>query len=262
MTETLRDHLWLWCHLPGVYNRIQALDGESDFTPVEAAVYLNIRNLIMVVYGGKPVPPFAPLQKKFLPFDRVVWSLIGDGGSKHQDPTADLREVLDLHRQFPNVVGGIMDDFMPRSDTFALADISSRMRAEKLPLWVVVYAHELDRPDLREKLELCDVIAFWTWDAKDLEKLPENLARLKAIAPHQQIALGCYLWNFGGPTALTVEHMQCQCELGLQFWREQTINEMIILGSPLVGMNLPTIDWTRDWIRQNRDSMTAPRRHS
>lgn len=262
MTEILRDHLWLWCHLPGVYNRIQALDGESDFTPVEAAVYLNIRNLIMVVYGGKPVPPFAPLQKKFLPFDRVVWSLIGDGGSKHQDPTADLREVLDLHRQFPNVVGGIMDDFMPRSDTFALADISSRMRAEKLPLWVVVYAHELNRPDLREKLELCDVIAFWTWDAKDLEKLPENLARLKAIAPHQQIALGCYLWNFGGPTALTVEHMQFQCELGLQFWREQTINEMIILGSPLVGMNLPTIDWTRDWIRQNRDSMTAPRRHS
>lgn len=252
MTDTLRDHLWLWCHNPGVYNRIQALGGESDFTPVEAATYLDIRNLIMVVYGGKPVPPFAPIQKKFEPFDRVVWSLIGDGGSKHQDPTADLQEVLALHRQFPNVVGGIMDDFMPRSDTFALTDISRCMRTEKLPLWVVVYAHELDRPDLQKKLELCDVIAFWTWDAQHLNQLPENMARLKAIAPHHKIALGCYLWNFGGTTSLTLDQMRFQCDLGLRYLGDKTISDMIILGSPLVGMNLPTIDWTRDWIRQNR----------
>jgi len=253
MTTALRDRLWLWCHNAGVYNRIKSLGDTSDFTPVEAATYLGIHNLLMVVYGGQPTPPFAPIQKKFTPFDRVVWSLIGDAGSKHQDPTADLQEVLALHRQFPNVVGGIMDDFFQRGDTFDLADISRRMRAEKLPLWVVVYTHELDRPDLQEKLELCDVIAFWTWHAKHLPQLPENMARLKAMAPRHKIALGCYLWDFGDGNTLSVDQMRFQCDLGLQYLRDKTINDMIILGSPLVGMNLPTMDWTRDWIRQNHD---------
>ena len=250
MSTFLRDHLWLWCHNPGVYNQIKALGDESDFTPVEAAVYLGIDNLIMVVYGGHPVPPFAPLHQKFKAFPRVVWSLIGDSSSKNENATADLQEVLSLQEQFPNVVGGIMDDFLQRGDTYDLPAISRQMRQAKLPLWVVVYTHELDREGLAEKLALCDVISFWTWNKKDLEKLPENLDRLRKIAPDKPIALGCYLWDFGGRSPMDIELMQFQCNLAQKWWQEKQINDIIILGSPLVGMNLPTIAWTEKWVNE------------
>lgn len=245
------DHLWLWCHNAGVYNSIPNVPNPSDYTPVEAAAYMGIRNILMVVYGGNPVPPFAGLQEKFNHFDRVVWSVIGDSSSHRSGDKTDVDEIIGLSEKHPNIIGGIMDDFFNATrPAFALGDIAKKMRKAKLPLWVVLYDHDLTRTDLAEKLALCDVINFWTWDRANLVNLKKNMAEVQKIAPGKKIVLGCYLWNFGDQTELTIDQMKFQCDQGLKWLKDGTVQELVVLGSPLIGMDLPTIEWTRNLIKK------------
>ena len=149
-----------------------------------------------------------------------------------------------------------MDDFFnPRRPAFALQQISRTMHDAGLPLWIVLYDHDLARPNLAEELQWCDVVSFWTWDCANLKHLEENMARVKAVAPDKAVALGCYLWNFNLTGLLTCDHMNLQCEQGRRWLHDGTIDEMILLGSPLVGMNLPTLEWTRDWIAAHAEEL-------
>lgn len=251
MSKSYRDHLYLWCHEPGVYNSIKGLGGHSSATPVEAADFMGIENIIMVSYAGKPIPPFAPIQQQYTKFKHVVWSIIGDTACKYDDPEGFADEVISLKRKYPNVSGGIMDDFFNEGrSAFDLDAIAGKMRAAALPLWVVVYDFQLCRQDVLQKLQKCDVITFWTWDVKNLASMEQNLTGLHRMFPGKKIAAGCYLWNFGGDLTLTVRHMEYQCRAALDLLDAGIISDIIILGSPLIGMKLPAIEWTRDWIRK------------
>ena len=160
---SLKEHLYLWCHNAGVYNQgITGLTEKSNLTPVEAARYMGIDNILMVSYAGKPVPPFAPMHEQFIHFRRVIWSIIGDCACKYDNAEAYVDEVISLHRRYPNVTGGIMDDFFNPERKFDLRTISHKMHEAQLPLWVVVYENQLSQTAVMEQLELCDVITFWT----------------------------------------------------------------------------------------------------
>lgn len=252
MFQNLKEHLYIWCHNPGVYNTIAALNDQSFMTPVDAADYMGIENIIMVSYGGKPVPPFAPLQEEFKKFKKVVWSIIGDSACRYEKEDAYVDEILSLQKNYSNVCGGIMDDFFNEGrSTFDLDLISKKMRAAKLPLWVVVYDGQIAREDVLNKLQDCDVITFWTWDVKDISSMEKSLTDLRSKFPDKKIVSGCYLWNFGGKLPMTIRHMEYQCNASLDLLKDGTIDDIIILGSPLIGMKLPTIDWTRNWINDN-----------
>ena len=78
--------------------------------------------------------------------------MVGSGGSSRTDAKlGDLEEVLDQARKYPNVTGGVLDDFLNarRRELFTPADVAlfrERMHQEtgrRLDLWVVLYAHEI-----------------------------------------------------------------------------------------------------------------------
>ena len=259
--DTLRSRTWLWCHNQGVYNNIEALHAQSDYTPVEALEYMGIRNALMVVYGGKPEPPFDAIQKKYSRLDNVVWSIIGDSSSKRNQDKTDIEEVIALSRNFSNVKGGIMDDFFQVGANLSrLEQLSARMHEANLPLWVVLYAHELDKAesyDMSKLLPLCDVITFWTWWAKDLADLKVNMERLKRLAPGKRIVQGCYLWDFGAGAEIPPELLSLQFDQAREWLADRTIHDVILLGSPLFGMNLPSIDQAREWLDKFGDSPCA-----
>src|SRR5437899_11335406 len=56
--ESARDRFWLWGHYEGSHNERWNLPGKSRITPVEAAFYMSIPNVILVRYEGKPELPF------------------------------------------------------------------------------------------------------------------------------------------------------------------------------------------------------------
>ncbi len=244
----LRKKLWLWGHQAGSLDKGWNVPGPSRITPVEAAHYMGIPNLIMVRYG---VDDLSATPRNVLPcrsLEQIVWSVVGAGGCT--DP-AETERVLALPNILPNMRGVIMDDFFQRKDSQQVGalplDELRRLRST-LDLWVVLYDYQLDLP-VTEHLNECDVVTFWTWEARNLEQLEKNLDACQKLCPDSRIVLGCYMWDFGIKAPMPLAAMQQQCELGLRWLQSGRIDGMIFLASCICDLELEAVEWTREWIR-------------
>jgi hypothetical protein len=265
--STVRDRFWIWGHVEGSHNNQYGLQGTSRMTPAEGAFYLDVPNIIMVAYQSAkepckmlPSPPYDPYLISFRPLERIVWSIVGAGGVTSK---ADLEMVRQLAQKYPNIVGVQMDDFFretfdggrtgsltPRELDYVQSQLKSGQR--KLGLWVTLYRHDLEY-DLSAYLSKVDVVTFWTWKGKDLERLEEGFRKCEQAAPKARKVLGCYMWDYGDKKPLPVARMQKQCNLGLEWLRKGRIDGMIFLASVICDLNLETVEWTRNWIREVGD---------
>lgn len=258
--NTVRDGLWLWGHEAGSHNSGWGLPAESTITPPQAAEYMGMSGLVMVVYGGKPEPPFDKPAREMASLERVVWSIVGDLSSSRNNEQTDLDEIIRMAPSLPNLTGAIIDDFFHEPDAsgsfsrFTPSDLASfrsslHSACRPLELWIVTYEHDLDLP-IRAHIEQCDVITFWTPRARDLPGLPESFSRLEAVAPGKKRVLGCYMWDYGTNQPMPVEMMRLQCEVGLGWLRAGRIDGIIFLASCICDLGLEAVEWTRNWISE------------
>lgn len=261
----LRDRLWLWGQSPGSHhresnNRYQ-LPGVNHMTPAEGCDFFGIPNCCRVVMENLPPPPFDPESEALKHLKQVVWSVVGSGGSSRTDAKlGDLEEVLDQARKYPNVTGGVLDDFLNarRRELFTPADVAlfrERMHQEtgrRLDLWVVLYAHEIS-PEVKPYLEECDVVTFWTWHGRTLDRLEENLDTVIAMTPGKRHLAGCYMWNYGESKPLTPEQMKHQCEVYLRYVMDGKIEGIIFCSNCIADLGIPEVEWTRRWIAEHAD---------
>jgi len=152
----------------------------------------------------------------------------------------------------------MMDDFFHQPDengkfaTFEpeeLRAIRERLKVDgrQRDLWVVLYDYQLDlafEPYMAE----CDVTTFWTWNARDIDKLEANFERLHTKMPDSRKVLGVYMYDYGESQPMPVEVVGPQCELGLRWLREGRIEGMIFLASCVGDLGLEAVEWTRNWI--------------
>jgi hypothetical protein len=120
-----------------------------------------------------------------------------------------------------------------------------------LDLWVVVYDHILSRP-LQPYLDLCDVAAFWTWQAEHLARLEENFERFAALTPNTRRALGCYMWDYGkehGGREIPPALMEKQCRLAGEWLEQGRIDSVIFLAGNLCDLDVAGVRNARQWIR-------------
>ncbi len=253
--DRIKDRFWIWGHEAGSHDRGWNLPGPSRITPIEAACYMGIPNVIMVRYGEEPIPPDFQYTVPFRALGNVVWSIVGAGGK-----TADQKraQILEQTKHLCNMSGVMMDDFFrsrPAADevgvlsTGQLAEIRRGLTCgeRRLDLWVVLYDHQLALP-VKRHLDLCDKVSFWTWRAEDLEHLEDNLTVVEDLAPSCGKVLGCYMWDYGDKRPMPVEAMARQCTLGLRWLREGRIEGMVFLASCICDLELETVEWTRNWI--------------
>ncbi|MBN1352259.1 hypothetical protein JXJ21_22875 [candidate division KSB1 bacterium] len=253
--QKVKDHFWLWGHDAGSHNPEYHLPGESRITPVEAAYYMGIPNMIMVRFNERSLPPEEPYIIPFKALDKLLWSIVGGGGVTMRE---ERERVLQLSERLPNLIGVMMDDFFtitPDNRVTApiavdeLKGIRQQLDAgsPKLDLWVVVYDNLL-RHSLGDYLTLCDAVTFWTWEAQNLRKLEQNFEMLEFLAPEHKKVLGCYMFDYGKNRNMPVDLMQYQCETGLRWLRDGRIDGMIFLASCICDLTLESVAWTRDWI--------------
>jgi len=253
----VRDRCWLWGHEAGSHNDGWGLPRPSSISAGEAAAWLGVPNVIMVRYGER-FDAEAEAAGLAGP-ERVVWSIVGAAGRTGDAEVERARELAARDRRWQGVM---MDDFFrlpsagdPRLAAYTPAELQAiRARlatcGRPLDLWVVLYDHQLDLP-VREHLEECDVVTFWTWLGAGLSHLEENLERLERIAPPRlQKLLGCYMWDYGARQPMPVEAMEAQCEAGLRRLREGRLDGLVFLASCICDVGLETVAWTRDWIRR------------
>jgi len=257
----VRDRLWLWGHDAGAHNESWGLPRPSRITPVEAACYLGLPNLILVRYQGRPPLPLDQFAVPLRALRRVVWSAVGALG---QTDSAERAHVLDLAARHPNVTGLMLDDFFverpgPDEEPAALPLAQLRDLREQratggrqLDLWAVVYEHQLDSK-LAPYLDLLDVVSLWAWDVERVRGLGTNLEQLEALAPACAKVLGCYWWDYGRKRPMPLDLVQEQCAAGLEWLRQGRIAGMIFLASCLCDLELEAVEWTRDWIAKVGD---------
>lgn len=252
--NTVRDRLWLWGHEEGSHNKDWNLTEASTIGPAEAARFMGTSNVIMVRYHENyDAHAYA---ESLAGQERVVWSIVGMGGLNEG---IDLAPVRAMAAKYPNWTGVMMDDFFFPTErdpvaVYTVDDIKAiqsqlKVGERKLDLWVVLYDHQLEMP-VQNHLAECDVVTFWTWYAKDLDKLEDNFARAEALAPQCRKVLGCYMWDYGDQAPMSIEQMQHQCELGLRWLREGRIDGMVFLASCICDLDIEVVHWTREWIER------------
>lgn len=256
--ETVRDRLWVFTCVAGSDNdslKAGSFPRMSRMTPAESAFYLNVPNLMMIRWRGQPEIPFDQYAIPFRPLRRLVWSLVGSGG----ETGAEEREAtIEFAARCPNLTGFIMDDFFVNSGTGeanlslkALGELRDQLvvAGTRRDLYVVVYKHQLD-PPIQPYLNLCDKITYWTWHARELVDLEKDFTRLEALAPGRPKLLGCYMWDFGEQRPTPLDLMQKQCRVGLEWLHEGRIEGIIFLANTVADLDLPSVEWTRQWIAE------------
>jgi hypothetical protein len=255
---SIRDRFWLWGHAAGSHNSEWNLPGPSTITPVEAAAYLEIPNLLMIRYNGLPKMPYDQLTIPMRPLTRIGWGITGARG---ETSSAERDHILDLASRTPNITGLVMDDFInwdtgePELTLEDLRDLDTQRRLpdRTLDLMTILYSHQLDI-DISEHLTYCNQISLWTWHASDLGHLDANLARLEAIAPDHELFLGCYMWDLGPRAPMPLDRFQRQCEQGLEWIISGRISGMVFLASCYCDLELDTVEWLRGWIADVGDA--------
>ncbi len=259
MSRNFQKDLWIWGQDAGSHHNPEYgwnIPGENKMGPVEGAAYLGIPNCFRVVMGGSPVPPFDDESKQLTGFDKVAWSIMGDKSSvRNNDGADDLEEVLRQAEKFPNVCGGVLDDFFRPEQRDAritlerLQEIRERLHAfpRKLELFLVYYAALLEI-DYTPYLELVDVITFWSWDSKELANAGNNLNKIIAMTPGKKHFAGCYLYNYGDCRELTDEEMYDQLELYYRFYQEGKIDGVVVCSNNIADTGVKAVEIFRKFL--------------
>lgn len=262
---TLRDRLWLFGSPTG--STAPHTKRRTVMSPAEGAYYLGIPNIYMNQANAGPEaalgrfePPFEQYAVALRPFKRVLWGLVGSGGFTTPE---ERKEGLELIRKTPNFVGAHMDDLFTSKATGKRAaltveevrQIRDTLKAAGRPmsLYTTYYTTLLKLP-LTDYLELFDGVTFWTWKSEDLVHLGEHLAKVKEVAPHLKVILGCYLVDFTRKESIPIPAMQRQCEFGLEALKQKKIEGMMFLSNGVMDVGFPAADWTREWIRRFGDT--------
>ncbi|MDR3402155.1 MAG: twin-arginine translocation signal domain-containing protein [Chthoniobacter sp.] len=267
--RTLRDRLWMWGHDAGSLKNSYGIGTRGgDILPGEAIQYMGIPNVCMVRFTGTPRPPFDDYAKQFAHARRLTWSFVD--GDRNLTTEQKRLLALDLAAKLPNLVGLDMDDFflgdaVPKTDGgeasahLTVGEVEQVhkeliVQGRKLDLSIVLYSNQL-HPAIQRHLDIVDTIYFWTWRARDLEKLESNFAAYRKIAPTKPTLLGIYMWDFGEKKPISLEMMEHQCRLGLQWLAKGEIEGLIFHCTPLCDMHLEAVEWSKDWIARHADDI-------
>ena len=267
--RNLRDRLWMWGHDAGSLVKGYGIgDKGSDIQPAAALQYMGIPNVCMVRFTGTPLPPFDDYVKQFAHTKRLTWGFVDH--ATNYTTEEKKRQALDLASRTPNLVGLDMDDFFigdaaPKAGSSeATASLTVRqveqvkhelvVAGRRLDLSMVVYSNQV-RPEIKRHVDLVDTVYFWTWKARDLTNLEANFAAFRRIVPRKPVLLGIYMWDFGEKKTIPLDLMEHQCRVALEWLKKGEIEGLIFHCTPLCGMKLEAVEWSKDWIARHADDI-------
>ncbi len=265
----LKDCFWLWgqnamSHQKSRSNASWKLPAGNKLEPVEGAEFLGIPNMCRVVMGGEPRPPFDAESEKMKAMRQVIYSTIGDAGSKRNNEQPDTEEVIRQAVRYANVTGAILDDFFKpakgeppqwaRYPVEVIAGMRERLQSaipgKPLPLWAVWYKQQLEFP-VDDYLRVFDGITYWNMLApKEKNELRDDLDRMISRTPGKKRMTGCYIWNYGEGKPLAPDELKFECETYYDYLKAGKTEGIIFCSNCCADVGGPAIDFLRGWIRE------------
>lgn len=231
----------------------------SRITPGEAALMLDVPNMIMVNCDGEPAPFSTDAYgyaESFCRLNRVLWSSAGSGCFRAGN---EEKFIADLAEKYPNISGAFLDDFFVgfkhEADPNACAEkLLKEIRdglarvCRPMDLYVVWYTYEMDEEKAALIDKYVDGITLWTWNSEELPQIEERYAQIEKRFPNKKKMLGIYMYDFPSASPVSNELMEHQCEFGLRLLREGRLDGMIFETNSVMGCGLSSEKWLRNWL--------------
>ncbi|MDH7570794.1 MAG: hypothetical protein QHJ73_14535 [Armatimonadota bacterium] len=255
---SFRDAGWVWEGQgldPGVFPSIFGVGEGANYFGVSHAVYIFHPNddLAMRKLGH--------LRGVVCDISKWKFRRTPDGGTQNwvdaapATVLAEAQNVGRLSRSYPHVVGAFHDDMLGlvKRENYGPEDYARVYHAlkeanPKLKLWVVVYTHELGDPLWQSFSPFIDVVNLWVWEAKNLPRLEEELARCRQVFPGKPVNVGCYLRDYPTAAPVPMPLLKGQWECVLRQYERGTIEGYSILGSVLIDGHQEQANWVREFI--------------
>lgn len=260
----LRERFWLWGHPEGRYNNDFGNTEVSRMTPMEACLYLGIRNTFMVPVGVDVNR--RQYNKSFKTLKQVGWECFDAVKNPEQ-----LEDIIKEAADFSNIGCVVFDDFC-RIDTDnvmlykkypidkfkALQDRVHNNPVRRLNSWMVLYTHEFGNNPQHDKefqsfIDMFDGIIMWTWEEKDVPLIPEKFEKFKEMTKNNRRMFGCYLYNFGENKKATGEAVKWQ----LDWYREKILSgeaEGVVLHTnTMADLDHEAYDVACAWLEEHGD---------
>ena len=251
-----RDKFWMFGVRP--HQDDVLIHKRSRITPAEAALMLDVPNMLMINCEGEPVP-FSEeaygYAESFCRMKKVLWGATGSGGFHVGN---EEKFICKLAEKYPNVGGAFLDDLFhrfrgdPDSDS-KMAEFLRGIREgldsfeRHLDMYIVWYTSEIDSLPTAAT-EYVDGITLWTYNCKELPLLEARFELFKKKFPDKKIMLGIYMVDFPTGQPLSDEQMEKQCEFGLSQLKLGRLDGMIFEANSVMGVGFSSEKWLRDWI--------------
>jgi hypothetical protein len=271
LTNSLQDKVWLWGYiidgsLPGKIPFISdsgkpPFDGVSSCSLETGAIYLGAPNVVFM-NSNHDIKSLTPsLLDRLAPCKNVICAL------QHGKYQETAKALSSISRQYSNIVGGLIDDFMDHvgpsknitvDQTKAIYD-ALKSENPALKFYVVRYT-EQDQKDLLPYLPYIDVINLWVWKAEEepwLTTLEPEIDNIRKITG-KPILLGLYIHDYGNTgTAIPMNILELQFRKATDLMKKGKIEGFVILQNGWFDheSHRPQIQWMKqylDWLFQTQ----------
>lgn len=264
----LRDRFWLWGHPEGCYNYSYGNNRESRMTPMEACLYLGVRNTFMVPDGDHTgfAVNHRQYNKSFSTLRGVGWECFGADKNPEK-----IEQLIKDAADFPNIKNAVFDDFYQQAkkrrnageqiDPWKLLEIRKRLNTNEvrpLDMWMVLYTYEFgvdpaEDTAFLDYIEPFDGIIMWTWKECDVPLIPEKFEIFKKMTRNKRRMFGCYLYNFGEEKQATAEAVKWQ----LDWYRERILageaEGVVLHTNTMADLDYPAYDAAIEWMELHGD---------
>ena len=257
-----RDKFWMFGVRPHQDDVI--IRKRSRITPAEAALMMDVPNMLMINCEGEPVP-FSEeaygYAESFVRMNKVLWGATGSGGFRAGN---EEKFICTLAEKYPNIGGAFLDDLFHRfrGDPDSDAKMAEFLRgirvgldeaSRKMDMYIVWYTSEIDSlPTIAT--EYVDGITLWTYNCKELPLLEQRFELFKKKFPDKKLMLGIYMVDFPTGMPLSDEQMEKQCEFGLSQLKSGRLDGMIFEANSVMGVGFSSEKWLRNWIDKVKDT--------
>ena len=262
----LRERFWLWGHPEGCYNGQWGNNEISRMTPMEACLYLGIRNTFMVPVGINVNR--RQYNKAFTTLRHVGWECF-DAGSEPEMIERNIEEA----KEFPNINCVVFDDFkcvfdgetprykfIPFENIERIMDRVHNNDVRRLDSWMVLYTYQFgvdpqDDQDFQPWMDAFDGIIMWTWEEKDVPLIPEKWEIFKKLTPRNRRMFGCYLYNFGENKKATAKAVKWQLDFYLDKIRAGEAEGVVLHTNTMADLDHEAYDAAIEWMKEHGDEI-------
>lgn len=252
---SLRSKAWTWGYViegptPGEVPFV----GRSCCSLETAAEYLGTPNVVFMNSNHDRTTLRPECLDLLAPCEQVLCGL------QHGAYAETARQVSELSLTRPNLVGGLIDDYLDFHGPSAAmtpeqtAEVREALRSrnDRLRLYVVRYTWQ-DQADLVPYLPYLDVINLWVWVGNTYDwqvRMQAEVERIRRLTD-KPLLLGLFLHDYGGTGGpIAMEVLQAQCEKAVAFARRDLIEGFVFLQSGWLDQedHRPQAQWVQQYL--------------